>query len=198
MSNSTAAPKLAPLKIYCTSADCTNGLHAFSPSRDMRGTLMEGACRVCKKQLIEWDRMHARNINDIEHIFASLQIELVRHYFWHLPMPQRAIDYATRKGWSGLRQRIPIQLCSLVGASNPTFDGRQTPRENSRNVNPIHFAQHATASCCRKCIEVWHGIPKGRALTQPEISYLSQLAIRYLEVRLPNLSEAGQNVPRRT
>ncbi len=39
------------------------------------------------------------------------------------------------------------------------IDGRQTPREG----NTIFYAQHATASCCRTCIEYWHGIPKNGA-----------------------------------
>ena len=196
MSKTTSTTKLAPLKVFCTSADCANGLHAFRPSRDMRGTLLEGACRVCKKMLIEWDRVHARDIEDVEHVFASLQVELVRHYFWHIAMPQRAIDYATRKGWSGLRERIPQQLRKLVGGSEPAWDGRQTPREDSNNVNPIHIAQHATASCCRKCIEVWHGIPKGQELDEIEIDYLSKLALLYLEKRLPDLGETGRSVSR--
>jgi len=29
-------------------------------------------------------------------------------------------------------------------------------REGSAEI--VHYAQHATAACCRKCIEYWHGI----------------------------------------
>ena len=195
MSESTTSKKKPPLAITCTSADCASGLHAFLPTPDMRGTEAEGACRVCGLHLIHWDRVHACDLNDIEFTFQSLQVELIRHYFWHVEIPQRAVDYATRKGWSGLRTRVPKQIRSLIGAATPFRDGTQTPREYSPKVNPIHLAQHATASCCRKCAKEWHGIQKGRDLTQGEIEYLSALALLFLQERLPDLAEEGKKVP---
>lgn len=47
-------------------------------------------------------------------------------------------------------------------------DGRQTPMKN----HPVFIAQHATGCCCRGCLEKWHGIPKGRALTEEEQQYV--------------------------
>ena len=73
-----------------------------------------------------------------------------------------------------------LQIRSLIGGAAPFWDGMQTPRETSSGVNPIHLAQHATASCCRKCAKDWHGITQGRALTDGEIKYLSELALRFL------------------
>jgi hypothetical protein len=61
---------------------------------------------------------------------------------------------------------------------------------------PNMYAQHATASCCRKCIEEWHGIHQGRELTEDEITYLATLAILYVDERLPFLTQAGEKVPR--
>ncbi|WP_251023391.1 DUF4186 family protein [Streptomyces sp. ISL-10] len=29
---------------------------------------------------------------------------------------------------------------------------------------PVFVAQHATATCCRTCLERWHVVPAGRAL----------------------------------
>ena len=196
MSESKSSKKQKPpLAIKCTSADCASGLHAFRPTRDMRGTDAEGACRVCRQHLIQWDRVHACDLDDVDFTFQSLRVELIRHYCWHVEFPQRAVDYATRKGWSGLRARIPDQIHSSIGVAAPFRDGTQTPRENSPKVNPIHLAQHATASCCRKCAEEWHGIPQGRELTDGEIDYLSELALRFLQERLPDLAEEGKKVP---
>ena len=186
-----------PLAITCTSADCPNGLHAFRPSRDMRGSLLDGACRECHQHLIQWDRLHHRDLADVEFTFESLRVELIRHYFWHCPMPQQALDYATRKGRIKLDERVPQQVLKSVGAAIPFRDGTQTPRETSKDVNPIHFAQHATASCCRKCVEEWHGIPQGRELSDSEIHYLTELAIRYLRERMPGLAPERRKVPKR-
>ena len=61
--------------------------------------------------------------------------------------------------------------------------------------NPIHYAQHATASCCRKCMEYWHGIPQTQTLTDEQIEYFVELAMMYLKDRLPDLTYGGEHVP---
>jgi hypothetical protein len=45
--------------------------------------------------------------------------------------------------------------------------------------NPI--AQHATATCCRRCISKWHGIEKGRALNEMEADYVVALIMGWIE-----------------
>ena len=72
----------------------------------------------------------------------------------------------------------------------PKNDGRQTPMRG----HPIFVAQHATAICCRGCIEKWHHIPRGRALTDEEIDYLLAILQRWLRAfdqeRKPSLFPA--------
>jgi hypothetical protein len=46
-------------------------------------------------------------------------------------------------------------------------DGKQTPMRG----HPVFIAQHATATCCRGCLEKWHAIPHGRALSEQEQRY---------------------------
>ena len=55
-------------------------------------------------------------------------------------------------------------------------DGKQTPMRN----HPVFVAQHATATCCRGCLEKWHGIPKGRELTAEEKTYVLAVIRRWL------------------
>ena len=50
--------------------------------------------------------------------------------------------------------------------------------------NVIYYAQHATATCCRKCIEAWHGIGRECHLTEEEIAYFAELMMHYIETRL--------------
>ncbi len=52
-------------------------------------------------------------------------------------------------------------------------------RYRCRN-HPIFVAQHATATCCRGCLETWHAIPKGRALTAEEKAYILAVLRRWL------------------
>ena len=56
---------------------------------------------------------------------------------------------------------------SLLAPACPEKDGKQTPFRG----HPVFVAQHATACCCRGCLEKWHRIPKGRALSVDEQTY---------------------------
>jgi hypothetical protein len=154
----------------------------------------QGRCRTCGAELVDWSRVHKRNPADAAYTFAALKYELVRHYFWHVEIDLRAVNHARRKGKIGLQAAAEQRIRKAVGPAEPPFDGRQTPREGSGNV--ISYAQHATASCCRKCIAEWHGIPRGRELTEDEIAYLTTLAVLYIDERLPFLTQDGEKGPR--
>ena len=181
---------LKPLKITCTSADCEMGLHCFRKSRTM-AEADRGRCRSCGADLIDWDRVHKRDLSDAAFKFESLKYELVRHYFWHRPIDQRAENHARRKGRIGLREAVRRRLEKSVAPASPAYDGRQTRWDG----NVIHYAQHALACCCRTCMEYWHGIPKGVELTDEELDYLVELVMMYIEERMPYLTESGEKVP---
>ena len=57
--------------------------------------------------------------------------------------------------------------------------------------NAIFYAQHATATCCRRCAEYWHGIRRGRKLTEREVGYLTELVMVFVRERVPWLG-AGE------
>ncbi len=157
----------------------------------MRESNQGGRCRACGIKLVDWDRVHKRDLADIGHTFEALKYELIRHHYWHVDIDQRAINHALRKGSIKMKAATENRLRKSVGAAQPIRDGYQTPREG----NVIYYAQHATASCCRKCMEEWHGIPLGQELTDDQIAYLTNLAMLYIEERLPNLAPAGVNIP---
>lgn len=186
--------ELEPLKVSCTSTDCKNDLHCFLASRKKGKATEVGACRECGAHLVDWDRVHRNDLSDVRYTFESLKHELIRHHFWHVEIDGKAINYARRKGVAGLAAAVRSRLRSSVGKTKNPYDGRQTPMEGSGN--PIHYAQHATASCCRKCMEYWHGIPKASDLTEDQIEYLAELAMLYLVERLQNLTPDGESIPR--
>lgn len=186
-------PPLKPLKITCTSTDCGNGLHCFLQTEKMKRENKAGACRACGTRLVDWERLQENDIADVGYTFTALKHELIRHHFWHVEIDDKAVAHARRKGRIGLKEAVFHRIGKSIGPAQPSFDGRQTPREGSGNS--IFYGQHATASCCRKCVEEWHGIPMGRELTEQEINYLSQLVMLYLEERLPQLTEEGEHIP---
>ncbi len=184
--------KLAPLKITCTSTACDDGLHCFRQAKK-RGEerITGGRCRDCGADLVQFHRVHKRNLGDLEYTFKSLKFELIRHHFWHLDFDLRAMNYARRKGVLELHAAAERRLRSSVGPAEPWRDGTQTPMSG----NPIYYAQHATATCCRKCIEYWHGVEEGRELAEEEVQYFTALLRMFLDERLPDLPEHGEKVP---
>lgn len=181
-----------PLRIKCTSTRCEDGLHCYQQKKSV-SSQASGPCRECGADLVSWDRVHARNLDDATHTFGALKTELIRHEQWHRKLDEDAVNHARRKGRVKLREAVTRRLQSAIGRANHPLEGRQTPFEG----NVIYYTQHATATCCRKCAEEWHNIPQGRVMTEDELTYCTELVWRYIEERMPNLAQEGEYIPRR-
>ena len=183
-------------KASCSAADCELDLHSFRRMYPRGGKSYRNVqCRECGADLIDWSRLDRQDLSDVEYTISCLELELIRHVYWHNTFDQKAIDHAKRKGREGLRNAAERRLIQSVAAtkSELTRDGNQTPFTG----NVLYYAQHATATCCRKCIQEWHGIPREHRLTQKEIGYMTELLMHYVDNRMPALTPNGERVPRR-
>jgi len=190
--------ELKPLKLSCTETDCGNDLHCFQRSKKLAKANQSGKCRECGADLIDWPRVHRRDSLDAPYLVKAFQFEWIRHRYWHIPLTEYAINYARRKGRRLLREAVRRQIESAVGKPNHPRQGRQTSWETNPKATAVHFAQHATASCCRKCVEEWHAIPVDVDLTTEQLDYLTELAMRYVVERIPDLGTEPVSVPRRS
>lgn len=188
--------RLAPEKIRCTGTSCGDALHCFRLTKKLAKSIGPGTCRECKQPLISMERVAQQDLADVDHTFSALQQEYVRHYFWHVPFGEKALDYALRAGRIELEARIIRRLRQRIASAAPYHDGWQTPTASSK-ADALDYAMHAVAACCRKCAEYWHGIPRVRALTEDELTYLGELMRRYVRARLPNLDDGPQRAPKR-
>lgn len=186
--------RLSPERIRCTGSSCSDALHCFRLTKQLAKKLAPGTCRACKKPLVEMTRVAQQDLRDIDYTFSALQLEYVRHYFWHVQFGQKAIDQALRAARRGLTTAIVTKIRQRIASAAPYFDGRQTPTAPSK-AGAFDYAMHAVAACCRACVEYWHGIPKGRPLTDEEVAYLTELMRRYLVARLPGLNDDPPSVP---
>ena len=59
----------------------------------------------------------------------------------------------------------------------PQNDGKQTPWKG----HPVFTAQHATATCCRGCIQKWYKIPSKKPLDDRELEFLREIIIAWIE-----------------
>jgi hypothetical protein len=76
-----------------------------------------------------------------------------------------------------LRRHAYDLIGKRLAPAEPYKDGKQTPYRG----HPVFVAQHATATCCRTCLQRWHHIPKGRELTREERNYVVDVISRWIE-----------------
>ena len=72
--------------------------------------------------------------------------------------------YVHDKGMDTIRSHAADIIAKRLVPADIPNDGKQTPMKG----HPVFIAQHATGTCCRECLEKWHGIPKGRPLSVEE------------------------------
>lgn len=110
---------------------------------------------------------------------------------FHARFHLRGAELATarRHGPFVLRQHALDLITRRVAPAEPRNDGKQTPYRG----HPVFVAQHATATCCRSCLERWHGIPKGRALADDERAYVVEVVSRWIGAEVATAEpETGQ------
>jgi hypothetical protein len=110
----------------------------------------------------------------ILHILEALKQSPFRAKF-HLGKRERI--YREEKGPDIIRSHARELLSTRIAPAHPPNDGRQTPWRG----HPVFIAQHATGTCCRRCIEKWHHVPRERALTPEELNYFIELIMAWIE-----------------
>ena len=87
--------------------------------------------------------------------------------------------YIADKGMDTIRRHAHDFIEKRLAPAEPQNDGKQTPMRG----HPVFVAQHATATCCRGCLEKWHNIPKGRELTTQEQDYVADIILRWIDIQ---------------
>ena len=64
--------------------------------------------------------------------------------------------------------------------AQPKNDGKQTPMRGAPKGHPVFIGQHATGTCCRGCLEKWHGIPKGSPLSEAEQEHVVDVLMQWI------------------
>ena len=87
---------------------------------------------------------------------------------------------AELRGPARVREHARDLIAKRLAPALPYKDGKQTPYRG----HPVFVAQHATATCCRSCLERAHEIPRGRELTSDEQDYVVDVICRWIEREL--------------
>ncbi len=89
-------------------------------------------------------------------------------------------DYIAAKGIGTIKDHAYQFVIKRVVPDFPKNDGKQTPMRG----HPVFIAQHATATCCRGCIQKWHAVKKGSALEDKEVQYIVALIMEWIEQQI--------------
>lgn len=92
----------------------------------------------------------------------------------------KELEYIKDKGLDKIRSHACDFIRDRVAPAEPVNDGKQTPMRG----HPVFIAQHATATCCRGCIEKWHKLPKGREMTKTEQEYLVSVIMEWINLQI--------------
>lgn len=112
-------------------------------------------------------------VRDLDELFAALSRAGFRAQF---RLPDKDLKYLRDKGLDTVLRHADDFVAKRLAAAEPVNDGKQTPYRG----HPVFVAQHATACCCRTCLEKWHRIPRGRVLTELERAYIREVLGRWL------------------
>ena len=121
----------------------------------------------------------------VDEAFAKLARSKFRSRF-RLSAADR--KYIADKGMATIRSHAADFIRTRLAPANPPNDGRQTPMRG----HPVFKAQHATATCCRSCLEKWWKIPKGTEIPPERQSRIVDFLMTWIE-RMLNTQQSGHS-----
>ena len=115
-------------------------------------------------------------MRDLDIVFSRLGASRFRSRF-RLGAKERA--YLAERGLPTVLNHARDFVAKRLAPAQPLNDGRQTPMRG----HPVFIAQHATATCCRSCLQKWHGIAADRPLTAAEQQHVVAAIERWLQAQ---------------
>ena len=87
------------------------------------------------------------------------------------------LSYINDKGWETIERHAADFVRLHLAAAHLPKDGRQTPWKG----HPVFIAQHATATCCRVCLNKWWHVPLGVELTELQQKRIVKLILTWIQ-----------------
>jgi hypothetical protein len=118
-------------------------------------------------------------MQDLSQLFDKLSRSKFRSRF---KLKAADIEYINQRGIDIICRHARDFITKRLAPAEPKNDGRQTPMKG----HPVFIAQHATATCCRSCLEKWHSIKQHKNLTKIEIDYVAEVIMQFIKKELNN------------
>lgn len=112
-------------------------------------------------------------MNDLGTVFSRLARSSFRSRF-RLNAKDEA--YLRERGIETVLVHAADFVGKRLAPAAPANDSKQTPMRG----HPVFVAQHATATCCRRCLSKWHAIPAGQELSVQQQTYIAAVIGHWL------------------
>lgn len=113
----------------------------------------------------------------LKDIFEKLAQSKFRSRF---KLSKSDIEYIEKKELDTIRAHAVDFVSRRIAPAYIENDGKQTPMRN----HPVFKAQHATATCCRGCIQKWHGFEKNVELDEKQQKYIVDLIMCWIQKQI--------------
>lgn len=94
---------------------------------------------------------------------------------FHLRKYQK--EYIREKGMDVIESHARDFVRKRLAPAEIANDGKQTPMKG----HPVFMAQHATATCCRGCLNKWYHVPVHTELTEVQQEKIVHLIMTWIE-----------------
>lgn len=92
-------------------------------------------------------------------------------------LTRKDMDYLDEKGMDTIHHHAEYFVRLKLAPADPVNDGKQTPMSG----HPVFKAMHATACCCRGCLNKWYRVPLHKELTAGEQKKIVNLIMKWIE-----------------
>ena len=107
---------------------------------------------------------------------------------FHLTKKEK--EYLAEKGPEVIRRHAEDFVRQKLAPADPANDGKQTPMHG----HPVFKAMHATACCCRGCLNKWYKVPLHRELSPAAQEKIVNLLMAWIERQKTNISSGTDNI----
>ena len=115
----------------------------------------------------------------MENILYRLSMSKFRSSF---KLKEKDKKYVNEKGIETIKNHAYDFINNRLASEIILNDEKQTPMKG----HPVFIAQHATATCCRKCLYKWHKIKENKKLSEQEIKYIVNIIISWINKEMEN------------
>lgn len=100
-------------------------------------------------------------------------------------LKSKDIEYINKVGLDKIKSHTYDFVSKRLKDVSKVNDGKQTPTHG----HPVFIAQHATATCCRGCLEKWHKIDKNKILDNKDIDYIVSVIMVWINMEYHNFDK---------